>query len=99
MPFVDWQLSLCTRLRVCTPRHASWPQASPSKPGRPHWWEWPYSKSYFQTRLLTDESQLGQLSAISRQLSVGLHIAAKTWFVVGQLRSENKKRNCVNYYK
>ena len=36
MPLVDWQLSLCTRLRVCAPRHASWPQASPSNPGRPH---------------------------------------------------------------
>ena len=32
MPSVDWQLSFCTRLRVCAPRHASWPQASPSKP-------------------------------------------------------------------
>ena len=25
MPSVDWQLSFCTRLRVCAPRHASWP--------------------------------------------------------------------------
>jgi len=32
MPSVDWQLSFCPRLRVCAPRHASWPQASPSKP-------------------------------------------------------------------
>ena len=32
MPAVDWQLSFCTRLRVCAPRHAFWPQASPSKP-------------------------------------------------------------------
>jgi hypothetical protein len=32
MPFLDWQLSFCPRLRVCAPRHASWPQASPSKP-------------------------------------------------------------------
>jgi len=30
MPSVDWQLSFCTRLRVCAPRHASRPQASPS---------------------------------------------------------------------
>ena len=36
MPSVDWQLSFCTRSRVCAPRHASWPQASPSNPGRPH---------------------------------------------------------------
>ena len=45
MPFVDWQLSLCKRLRVPTPRHASWPQASPSNPGRPHWWDKP-AKNY-----------------------------------------------------
>jgi len=48
MPVFGWQLSFCTRLRVCAPRHASWPQASPSKPWRPLV-GWPNSKSYFQS--------------------------------------------------
>jgi hypothetical protein len=44
-------------------------------------------KSYFQTRVLEDESQL----LVSRQLSALLHRI--------ESRSKNKKPNCVNYYK